>query len=95
MGISRLKLFNRACWITLLIAYIFPAREYTDSMSLYGYPFGFLIVYPQEIINNSLFNSCLFEIGKWIVDAFIIYVILYYLDKLIEFIKLKFTNKKH
>lgn len=79
-----LKLFNIACWLTILFAYILPVREKNDIVNVYGYPFSFFSVYVKNVEGNSLLTSSSFSIGNFICNVLIIYGIVYFLNKLIK-----------
>ncbi len=77
------KLFNIACWLTILFAYIIPVREKNDIVNVYGFPFSFFSVYVKNVEGNSLLTSSLFNIGNFIFNVFIIYVLIYLFKKII------------
>lgn len=77
------RLFNIACWLTILFAYILPVREKNDIVNVYGFPFSFFSVYVKNVEGNSLLTSSLFNIGNFIFNVLIIYCLMYLFKKII------------
>jgi hypothetical protein len=79
------KYFNWAIIISLLTAYFLPSRSSDGFAFNYGYPFAFYTRYNSPIqANYSIFNSTLTNILTLALNVLVIYVGIYFINKVIH-----------
>ena len=70
-----IKMFNLCAWLTLVIAYVTPARIADTNTLLFGYPFSFLAVHKLSESRIPLVSNGL-DILLFLINALIIYLII-------------------
>lgn len=85
----QIKFLNLSFWLTLILAYVMP----TKHSKLYGFPFEFFKIH-SEIYTNSLITSSEFRILAFLMNVFVIFIILNLLNNFNYLIKNIITKDK-
>lgn len=74
------KILNLAFWIEIILAYLLPFKVVDGFQYKVGFPITFIAVYEKSLAVNP-FMSMLFNPGGLVLNAFIIYFIIFYVIK--------------
>ncbi|MGL4913968.1 MAG: hypothetical protein ACRC3Y_16220 [Romboutsia sp.] len=82
------KVLNWSIIISLLSAYVLPGKSHDGFGFEYGYPVRFFTRFNMPIkAGDTILNSTNIDLGSLIMNVFIIYFVIYFLDRIISKIK--------